>query len=589
MNLGDLLNNNTFWMWVAIIGFLIILFFILRPWVKVFNKIKIFGTSDEYILVIGMSRMAMRIAHDSRNSGKKVVFISELNKNTLTDELVNKGVKVINVKTIDEESLIQAGVNKATSCLILSDDDEYNISVANFVADIKKKKGGKTEMDLLIHIQNWYTRNLLVDQISNFNSTENLTIRFFDFHYNSAKLVYDLYPPHKYVGDQTQSNDEKVICVIGKSKTSESFLLENAVLSQFRESELLKILVFSKDAEQWVSDLKQKFPFLDQYLEMVPVELLNNSFSSHHQWDSNFKDMVLKIDAAYFFGHEDAEVVSAALHFKQFIYNQVKNIRKVPLVVVLPDKTSVFKLLASGSNQNNSIVDKYKDELLIHFVREVYDSCTYDELISQDYIEIQAKAINYFYSIKYEFDWLLGKHFKKSNNGIILDDIENNYLYFKVKQDNPLAQLEALVIERLVSYTKNSKFRVKQYFGINEAWNRVTERNKESNRYIARHLPVKNAILRELKITDISKEEIVKNIGVLAPVEHNRWSAEKLIAGFAYGELPKNDANLKGIVKNTLKVHDQLDRFDNLNHLNKEKDIDLFLIIPLLENIRRNM
>jgi hypothetical protein len=146
MNLGDLLNNNTFWMWVAIIGFLIILFFILRPWVKVFNKIKIFGTSDEYILVIGMSRMAMRIAHDSRNSGKKVVFISELNKNTLTDELVNKGVKVINVKTIDEESLIQAGVNKATSCLILSDDDEYNISVANFVADIKKKKGGKTEI-----------------------------------------------------------------------------------------------------------------------------------------------------------------------------------------------------------------------------------------------------------------------------------------------------------------------------------------------------------------------------------------------------------------------------------------------------------
>ena len=444
-------------------------------------------------------------------------------------------------------------------------------------------------MDLIVHVQNWYSRNLLIDQISNFSTTKNLSIRFFDFHHNSAKLVYDQYPPHEFVNDETQTNDEKIICVIGKNKTAESFILENAILSHFRDSQRLKILVFSKKAQEWVEVLNQKFPFLINYINLEPIELLNISFSSHHQWDSKFKENVPKIDAAYFFGEEDAEVVSTALHFKQFIYNQVKNIRLVPLFVVLPDKTSIFKLLAKGSNQNSSIVDKYRDDLMIHFVREVHDSCTYEQLISQNHIEAQAKAINYFYSIKYEFDWLLGKHFKKNNNAILIQDLEEKFLNFKVKKDNPLAQLEAFIIERLSSYTKNSKFRVKQYFGIEESWNRVTERNKESNRYIARHLPVKRSILTELNISEVSKEELVKNISVLAPIEHNRWSAEKMIAGFSFGDLPQNDPGLKAIVKNTLKIHDQLDRFENLSHLNQEKDIDLFLIIPLLENIKKNI
>jgi len=568
---------------------LLSLIVVLRKRLKMLINIPFFNSEDEYVLIIGLSKMAIRIAEDSRVHGKKVVFISEKDRSTFTDNLVAKGVKVIYVNNINERTLTQAGINSATSCLVVSNDDDYNINVANFVSDIKKKKGSKIEMNLIVHVENWYSRNLLVDQISNFSTTKNLNIRFFDFHHNSAKLVYDNYPPHEYLNDETDSNDRKLICVIGRSKTAESFILENAILSHFKDSQRLKILIFSKDASAWVEALNQKFPFLKDYLNLDPIELLNNSFSGYQQWGAKFKENVPRIDAAYFFGEEDAEVVSTALHFKQFIYNQLKNIRLIPLFVVLPDKTSIFKLLEKGSNQNTSIVEKYKNDLMIHFVREVNDSCTYEQLISQNHIEVQAKAINYFYSIKYEFDWLLGQHFKKNSNVALIQDLESKFLKFKVKKGKPTAQLEAFVIESLSSYTKNSKFRVKQYFGIEESWSRVTERNKESNRYIARHLPVKRSILTELNIDEVSKDELLKNISILAPIEHNRWSAEKLIAGFSFGELPQNDAGLKSIVKNTLKIHDQLDRFDNLSHLNQEKDIDLFEIIPLLENIKKSI
>ena len=124
---------------------------------------------------------------------------------------------------------------------------------------------------------------------------------------------------------------------------------------------------------------------------------------------------------------------------------------------------------------------------------------------------------------------------------------------------------------------------------INESWNRVTERNKESNRYIARHLPVKISILNQLNITEISRNNLQSKMLQLAPIEHNRWSAEKYIAGFSFGKFPENDSGLKKILKNTLKIHDHLNTMDHLKDLNHDKDIELFLIIPLLQKISDNV
>ena len=444
-------------------------------------------------------------------------------------------------------------------------------------------------MQLIVQVENWYSRNLLIDQVSAFSSTNNLSIKFFDFHHNSAKLVYDKYPPHQFVNNETKSNNEKVICVIGRNATAESFILENTILSQYQNSERLKIMAFAKDAALWITSIRQKFPFIDEYITIEPIELVNSSFSNYESWSEKFKSNLLKIDAAYFFGHEDAEVISKSLYFKQFFYNQTRSLRSVPLIVVIPDNTSIFSLLSKEKNQNASIVDKYRNELLIHIVREVHDSCTYEYLISQNHIEAQSKAINYFYSISYEFDYLLGQHFKKNNNSNLLKNIQEKIISFKIKKGAPLEQLEALVTDELVKYTKNSAYRVKQYFGIEESWNRVTERNKDSNRYIARHLPVKVAMLKELNIIEITRENLKSHMSNLAPIEHNRWSAEKFIAGFTNGQLPSNDPGLKKIIKNTLKIHDQVGKLEGMKNMNQEKDIELFLIIPLLQKIKDNI
>lgn len=556
-------------------------------WLKSF--IAKLSVQPEYILVVGLTKIGLRIALDSKEKGKKVLVLSEEGENTFSDQLKSKGIQVINVKAINENALKNAKLRRTSSCLIVTSDEDHNINISNLISDIAKKGGLINKLQLIVQVENWYSRNLLIDQVSAFSSTNNLSIKFFDFHHNSAKLVYDKYPPHQFVNDETRLNNEKVICVIGQNATAESFILENTILSQYQDNNQLKVMLFSKNADSWVNSIRQKFPFIDDYIKLEPIELLNSSFSNYQSWSDTFKSNLLKIDAAYFFGHEDAEVISKSLYFKQFLYRQTGKLRNVPLIVVIPDNTSIFNLLSKGSNQNSSILDKYREELLIHIVREVHDSCTYEHLISQNHIESQSKAINFFYSLNYEFDYLLNEHFKKSNNRKVLNSLQEKYINFKIKKGEPLLQLESLVIDELSKHTKNSKYRVKQYFGIDESWNRVTERNKDSNRYIARHLPVKIAMLKELNITQINRENLKNHMTNLAPVEHNRWSAEKFIAGFTNGTLPNNDPVLKKIIKNTLKIHDQVGKLDDMKDLNHEKDIELFLIIPLLQKFKENI
>ena len=555
------------------------------------NRLSLKIKHREYIVIIGLSKIGMRIAEDCKAQAKDVIVLSEEGENTFSDQLKSKGIPVINVKNINEKTLRKGKIRRASSCLIVTSNEDHNINISNLISDIAKKDGLINKLQLIVQVENWYSRNLLIDQVSAFSSTNNLSIIFFDFHHNSAKLVYDKYPPHQYINDETRTNNEKVICVIGKNATAESFILENTILSQYQNSERLKIMAFAKNADSWIKDIRQKFPFIDDYIILEPIELLNSSFSNYESWTEKFKSNLLKIDAAYFFGNEDAEIISKSLYFKQFLYNQTGSLRNVPLIVVIPDNTSIFNLLSKGSNQNSSILDRYKNELLIHIVREVNDSCTYQHLISQNHIEVQSKAINYFYSISYEFDYLLSQHFKKNNNNDILNSLLDRMISFKVKRGDPLEQIEALITDELVKYTKNSNYRVKQYFGIDESWNRVTERNKDSNRYIARHIPVKIATLKQLNITEITRDKLKNYMSTLAPIEHNRWSAEKFIAGFSKGKLPLNDQNLKKIVKNTLKIHDQVGKLDSLKavDVNQDKDIELFLIIPLLQKIRENV
>ena len=271
------------------IGVGLIVMYYLYPWIKLFFDHYIFYRNREKIIVVGQSRMARRFANDAAEKGKKIVLITTKEQNNFSDELKGKGIKLRLVKEVSERKLRLAGINHAKSCLVASDDDEYNISMANLIGQYKRNKGGK-KLKLIVGVKDWQTRNLLIDQVNSFNSTPYVSIRFYDMGQSVARLIYDKYSPNRYVDDSTVGNNKKAICIVGYNEVAKNFLIENCILSQFPDDDKLKVFLVCKKAKYHLEEFVNTFPALTEFIDISPIELHNTSFSTKYEWDKNFID-----------------------------------------------------------------------------------------------------------------------------------------------------------------------------------------------------------------------------------------------------------------------------------------------------------
>ncbi len=78
---------------------------------------------------------------------------------------------------------------------------------------------------------------------------------------------------------------------------------------------------------------------------------------------------------------------------------------------------------------------------------------------------------------------------------------------------------------------------------------------------------------------------IINAYPVIAPIEHKRWCAEKMALNYRFGSLPE-DRVAKNTAKEILKIHDQLIPYDKLSDIEKGKDLNIFLLIPLLSSLK---
>jgi hypothetical protein len=115
----------------------------------------------------------------------------------------------------------------------------------------------------------------------------------------------------------------------------------------------------------------------------------------------------------------------------------------------------------------------------------------------------------------------------------------------------------------------------------------LTHRKKDSNRYAARQLALKFSSLKRIGCDPLTIENIKRFYARLAPMEHKRWSAEKMVFNYKYGPLLTDKAE-RYVLKDVLKIHDQLISYEKLTEVEKEKDLNLFLLLPLLSKIYKS-
>jgi hypothetical protein len=121
--------------------------------------------------------------------------------------------------------------------------------------------------------------------------------------------------------------------------------------------------------------------------------------------------------------------------------------------------------------------------------------------------------------------------------------------------------------------------------GAVRAWNDLAEDYKDSNRQQADHLPIKlRAIGCEIANLDDPRPEATfspEEIELLAELEHRRWVAERILAGWTHAAGPKNEEQ---------RTNDNLKPWDQLDQKTKDYDRDTIRNIPhLLKSVKKKV
>lgn len=556
---------------------------------------------SKHTIIYGIDKIGYRIASELLKAGQKVVAIEPNESNNNIAKIRESGGYVVIGSKNEQTDLLNAGITRAENCLIFKENDESNLQTSNLISYMNQKKiiWQNLRVQILTYDINNY--NFLKDYMDEYTRTDNFNMDPFNPSIAAAQIIFDNFSPLKNVSyELVQSESEGVksiqssdntIAVIGFTDTTRAFIMENIILSHSPGLRNLKVLLIEKNADKHLEQLKFSFPFIEEYVDIIPMELENEHFYGSVFESESFKNYLNKLSGVYLFGDEDAILTQMSNSFRQTLYKEIGDLNKIPLVVCLPETSKVMDLLDPDTIQSEGVdielFTQLREQFNINFIKQLTDTCTKDKLIDEiSIVDGVSKAINYFYSVKYEFEWLMNNE-DRSLFKPALPSMEQAFLALEFKTNQPEKELEDEILSLLAKALNKPIEKLKDTFSINARWKSLSDLKQDSNRYVARHLQIKVDFLEKIghDISKLDRAMVEPYFKIFAPIEHKRWCSEKLCFKFKYGFFPK-DAKLKKLLKDTLKTHDQLIHYDELDQEMEDKDFNMFLLIPVLQKMK---
>lgn len=552
---------------------------------KAYLVYKIGATYRNHIVIFRLNHIGKTLALELLKKNYKVIVVESDEHNPYIESIKHHGGVVFTEKPSDVKTFEMAAVNQSKICILSSNRDELNIEIAGSLASYLLKHSKKAKTDphkIMVHINNAANESILKDYFDIHNQDDHYDLETFNVYESAAKKIFDTYTPYKYLNFRDKES-ENAIAVVGFTDVAEAFIVENMILSHFPESDKMKIYLVDEHADNHFNYLNYKYPYLSEFIEIVPVKLLNATFFANFAWSKTHIEKLSKIKVAYFFGSKDAELIAAATSFRQFLYTQTLSATQTPIIVCLPEDTDVLNLLNANRSAEQSLSKTFQAQLGIQTYRLITHTCTAESLIEEsELIHKLSKTINYFYAIKYEFAYLLETKWNIKNAAQVVQSLEETILALPEKHTALTEkEIEDILLQHLFNATQISMNDLRQDFSIEKHWQLLTYRKKDSNKYAARQISMKVHFFRNLGCWPMTKQNITQYFTRLAPVEHTRWSAEKMVFNFKYGPFPA-DKKEKTFLKEVLKIHDQLIPYDKLTFEEKEKDLNIFLMVPVL-------
>lgn len=579
----------------------------LRRW---WSRMQVLLAYRDHIIIAGLGLKGYILAKDLHKAGQKVVVIEHDPESIFLERIRKQGIIVFLSDGLEKRCWIHAGLLRARQFILVMGSDDKNIEAARFISDMCCRRKEDFHISGMVHMENLHNFNLLKDYLDIEYGTSKLDLNVFNASHLAARRIWDLYPPHE-PGTENPLGADIAILVSGFTETAEAFLVENMILSRYRDLVNIRVLIVVPDAERVEMELKRNHPYMPDYLDYQVIAHSDDVFCLEHVIaDKDYK----KLRRVYVFGEEDAEVVLRAKMLKQCLYNRnvstckeeattiadvgffERMLESPPVIVCLPEKTGIVELLNFRPSalthpkgiQKGKVPDQSKfeeklaEEFRIIFFRQFTDSFNKSSLVDQnERITVVAKVINHLYAIKYDVQDLLAWLFDQGSiaydteslDGVVRD-MEKTLLTIPLTTNDPIREIdEALFHKIMESFQLPPEFPLEK-LSVNSRWQLLSDRLEDSNIYSARHATIKL----------LYPHETEADFAALAPMEHVRWMAEKLVFQFRPGFVPlqKPLGSTARIIKNDLKINQLIVPYDEIPKSEVDKDYDPYRLLKVI-------
>jgi len=466
-----------------------------------------------HIIICGLGTKGQRLAETFHERGEKIVIIEKNIKNNLINHYKGRGVIVLIENALDVTVLKKARIEHAKYMITVTENDIANVNILKHAKDLKNKKNSDHYLTCFAHIQNTKLKSLLYEHEIFFESYDNFDARIFNIYENGARIALRKYPPDKYTKITHKTDPPVHILVLGYDKLGEAIVFQIARVAHYRNNKKTHVTVIDEDALTHKEKLSTRVPAINKIANFNFVSKDPETLSRTHLAKLQ---SVRPFNIIYFCIEDDTLEIDTLTRLKR----------------LLPGLKAEYVLFTKPSTP---IPKPIKDDNNIKIIELVKESCTANVVVDE---ELDKLAML----------------------------IHNDYLK-RAKED----------IEKSKNKNLNEGKEPPKQKSVMVEWKRLNEEYRDNNRSQADHIEVK---LRAIKCEscpaddsrdeyDFTKEKIIMTD--LAKMEHQRWNANRWLAGWRLGK--RNDI---------LKTHPDLVPWEKLNAKTKDYDIDAVANIPYL-------
>lgn len=438
-----------------------------------------------HTLIIGPGRLASAVAKHAQKNGKRVILAThQAGANQWRSE-VGPRLPMLVGKMDSSAFLKRCKASRAARILIVGDDDAGNLAAAAALDTFHPSR----EQERKVLVSNAETRASL-DAGSSF--LKNIEVVSFDLEERGARKFFHDHPldflplPKQTFGKQANG---AFLIILGWGSFAENLLLQAGRIGHFASGKKTRVLLVATQAPEEFQAILQRWPAINQVLEVTCVESSTGSPDLRKLLAAEFAKsakQALPVTVAVCEGEQITDRLGAALWVQGLIQQPCTHIRVIPNLGFCVE---LGELVATDAFQ--------KDHANLRaFVGPILEETLDLEL--SDSVDGLAKGLH------------------------------EQYMLSRGRT-------------RLVD--TDELFRPAE-----KPWRNLEEAYRAASRALADHLPVKLRAIgcAVVKSKEGSGKEAIElsheELEMLAQLEHQRWSAERLLTGWTFA--PKRNDQL---------------------------------------------